>query len=197
MNQIDTRGRIIEVCKDLIETKGYHSFSLSEVIKLSGTSHGNLYHHFKSKENLVKQTIIKYQEDFSEVLTKINQEESSLIGCLEGLINVYTQVLEPDNTKIYLCMALIVEINILPPSIIQELKKFFDLQVNWITNLFSQYEPETKVLDHEIEMLVSSLEGIIAVARMKGGSEYFHNLAHQLLDNFMIAQKDKQTGLPA
>lgn len=191
MKQIETREKIIEVCKDLIQTKGYHSFSLGEVKKLAGTSHGNLYHHFSSKEKLVKETIIKYREDVSAILTHINLEQSSLRGCLEGLINVYAEVLEPDNTKICLCMALMVELNTLPPSIIEELNQFFDLQVNWIIHLFSEYEPETNVLNHEIEMLVSGLEGIIAVARMKGGSEYFKNLAYSLLDNFMTAQARK------
>ena len=63
--------------------------------------------------------------------------------------------------------------------------------MNWIINNIQQYKPEITILNHEIEMLVSSLEGIITVARMKGGSVYFRNLAYSLLDNFLVAHEAK------
>ena len=189
MTESEKAEQILENCKDLIQAKGYHRFSLTEIAQLAGTSTGNLYHHFKSKSNLVRETIIKYKEDFSTILTQIEQDESSLRGRLESLINNAAKVLEPDNTKICLCMMLMIEINTLPPSIIEELNKFFDLQVDWIIKIFSQDENTSTLLNYEAQMIITSLEGTIAVARMKGGSQYFKNVAYSLLDNFMIAHQ--------
>ncbi len=191
MNPIDTREQILETCKDLIQTKGYHAFTINEIAQLLEISSSNVYHHFKNKENLVMVTVIQYRQNVELVLNEIEQESTSLRSCLEGLINLYSKVLEPDNKKICLCMTLMVELNTLPESIIEQLKQFFDLQVNWIIKNIQQHKPEITILNHEIEMLVSSLEGIIAVARMKGGSVYFKNLAYSLLDNFLVAHEAK------
>ncbi|MGK7955139.1 MAG: TetR/AcrR family transcriptional regulator [Crocosphaera sp.] len=189
MNQIDTREKILETCKDLIQTKGYNAFTVNEIGELIEISPSTVYHHFKNKENLVRVTVMRYRENVESILNDIEQQSHSLRECLEGLINVYATVLEPDNTKICLCMTLMVELNTLPEPIIEELQRFFKLQVDWIINNIQQYKPEITILNHEIEMLVSSLEGIIAVARMKGGSVYFKNLAYSLLDNFLIAHQ--------
>ncbi|MDJ0583006.1 TetR/AcrR family transcriptional regulator [Crocosphaera sp.] len=191
MNQIDTRQKILETCKDLIQTKGYHGFTINEIAELLDISSSTVYHHFKNKENLVMATVIQYRNNFELILNEIEQESTSLRSCLEGLINIYSKVLEPDNKKICLCMTLIVEINTLPESIIEELKQFFYLQVKWIIKNIQQHKSEITILNHEIEMLVSSLEGIIAVARMNGGSVYFKSLAYSLLDNFLVAHQAK------
>ncbi|MGK7881112.1 MAG: TetR/AcrR family transcriptional regulator [Crocosphaera sp.] len=191
MNQINTREQILETCKDLIQIKGYHSFTINEIAELLDISSSNVYHHFKNKENLVMATVIQYRNNFELILNEIEQESTSLRSCLEGLINIYSKVLEPDNKKICLCMTLMVELNTLPEPIVEELKQFFYLQVKWIIKNIQQHKLEITILNHEIEMLVSSLEGIITVARMNGGSVYFKNLAYSLLDNFLVAHQAK------
>jgi TetR/AcrR family transcriptional repressor of nem operon len=186
MNEIEIKEQILTSCKDLIQTKSYHCFTISEIAQLIETSPSNIYHHFKSKENLVRETVIKYKEDFSTILTQIEQQQPTLRGRLEGLINGYASVLDPDNQRICLCMSLMIEINYLPSSIIEELNNFFDLQVDWIIKIF---QAENPISNSEAAMLVSALEGFIAIARMKGGSKYFKSLAYSLLENFLIAHK--------
>ncbi|MGB5593573.1 MAG: TetR/AcrR family transcriptional regulator [Crocosphaera sp.] len=186
MNEVQTKEKILKTCKDLIQTKGYHSLTINEIAKLIETSPSNIYHHFGNKENLVKETIIKYQEYFSQILTKIEQEQQTLRGRLEELIKSYAELLEPDNQKICLCITLIIEINTLPASIIKELNNFIDLQVDWITKIFQQ---ENSISNSEAAMIVSALEGFIAIARLKGGSQYFKSLAYSLIENFLIAHQ--------
>ncbi|ACK68377.1 transcriptional regulator, TetR family (plasmid) [Rippkaea orientalis PCC 8801] len=193
MSETETRDKILECCKELIQGKGYHAFTMNEIAQLLEISSSNIYHHFRNKENLVKETVAKYKEDVEKILKQIAQDASSLRECLEGLINVYAEVLKPDNKRICLCMTLMVELNTLPQPITDELNQFFDLQVNWTTSVFQQYEPEMTLLNYEPAMLISGLEGIIAVARMKGGSEYFKNVAYSLIDNFLIAHQKEVT----
>ncbi|GAE04309.1 regulatory protein, TetR [Paenibacillus sp. JCM 10914] len=48
----DTRKRIADAAKQLFMQKGYKSTSIEEIVEATGSSKGNIYYHFKSKEGL-------------------------------------------------------------------------------------------------------------------------------------------------
>lgn len=49
----ETRQKICEHAKKLFNEEGYKNVSLREIAEMSGTSIGNLTHHFPKKENLI------------------------------------------------------------------------------------------------------------------------------------------------
>ncbi|MFB4162032.1 TetR/AcrR family transcriptional regulator [Geomicrobium sp. JSM 1781026] len=50
---------IIEAAKQLFIEKGYRETSVADIVRASGSSKGNLYHHFKNKEALFLKIIEK------------------------------------------------------------------------------------------------------------------------------------------
>lgn len=51
------REHILEVAKKLFIKNGYNATTTGDIVEYSGSSKGNLYHHFKTKENLFLEII--------------------------------------------------------------------------------------------------------------------------------------------
>ena len=134
-------------------------------------------------------TIVSYRNTFSEILKEIEKQKSPR-KCLEGLIEAYSLVLEPNNKRVCLCVSLIGEKNTLPESIQEELKKFVQLQVDWVVKIFQDNNPIT---ESEAKMIIASLQGSMDLARLENGSKTFKSLAYSLLENFLISHK--KTGI--
>ncbi len=52
---LETRGRIQSVALDLFDRNGFENVSVEEIAQAAGCSVGNIYHYFKSKDELVLQ----------------------------------------------------------------------------------------------------------------------------------------------
>ena len=189
MTQLSTRDQIIIVCRELVQEKGYESLNLSDIAKRLNLRRQSLYHHFENKETMVIATIVSYRNTFSEILKQIEKQKIPR-KCLEGLIDAYSLVLEPNNKRVCLCVSLIGEKNTLPKSIQEELKKFVQLQVDWVVKIFQDDNPIT---DSEAKMIIASLQGSMDLARLENGSKTFKSLAYSLLENFLISHE--KTGM--
>lgn len=51
------REKILKVAKELFIKNGYNATTTGDIVKYSGSSKGNLYYHFKTKENLFLEII--------------------------------------------------------------------------------------------------------------------------------------------
>ncbi|WP_059051884.1 TetR/AcrR family transcriptional regulator [Paenibacillus senegalimassiliensis] len=61
---LETRRRITEAAKELIFKKGYKATSIEDIVKATGSSKGNIYYHFKSKEGLFLYLIEEWDADW-------------------------------------------------------------------------------------------------------------------------------------
>ncbi|KXX70105.1 TetR/AcrR family transcriptional regulator [Flammeovirga sp. SJP92] len=61
----DSKGQIIEVALKLFGDHGMNDVSLNQVIKASGLSKGAVYHHFPSKQELIKACVIAFWEQMT------------------------------------------------------------------------------------------------------------------------------------
>ncbi|WP_319805564.1 TetR/AcrR family transcriptional regulator [Cytobacillus firmus] len=63
------REHILEVAKKLFIKNGYNATTTGDIVEYSGSSKGNLYYHFKTKENLFLEIInIEIEKWFAEWL---------------------------------------------------------------------------------------------------------------------------------
>src|SRR5690606_13703982 len=83
----DTPGkkRIIEAAQSFFSQKGYLATSIEDIISVSGSSKGNLYHHFSNKEGLVLYLIRKQIEQWLEEWNAKRNDYTTFKDLLYGL----------------------------------------------------------------------------------------------------------------
>jgi TetR/AcrR family transcriptional repressor of nem operon len=78
MNQTDkgelTRSDIIECARQLFYQQGYEHTSFSDIVETSGLSRGNIYHYFKTKDDILMAVISRHLEDYRALLAKWETE---------------------------------------------------------------------------------------------------------------------------
>ncbi len=72
----ETVNRILEAATRLFIEKGYEHTSIQDIISnLGGLSKGAIYHHFKSKEDILEAVTDKMTEESNKILEKIRDRE--------------------------------------------------------------------------------------------------------------------------
>jgi AcrR family transcriptional regulator len=64
----ETANRILNQAMRIFLEKGYHATSIDDITQAAGLTKGALYWHFKSKEDLLKKLIRKYEKGFLDNL---------------------------------------------------------------------------------------------------------------------------------
>lgn len=64
----ETANRILNQAMRIFLEKGYHGTSIDDITQAAGLTKGALYWHFKSKEDLLKKLIRKYEKSFLDNL---------------------------------------------------------------------------------------------------------------------------------
>ena len=60
-----TKKKIFETAVSLIKEKGYNNITISEICKTAGVAKGSFYVHYKSKEDIVRES---YYADMGEYI---------------------------------------------------------------------------------------------------------------------------------
>ncbi|MFC5703139.1 TetR family transcriptional regulator C-terminal domain-containing protein [Cohnella faecalis] len=61
-----TKKRVAEAAKSLFVQKGYKATSIEDIVNATGSSAGNIYYHFKSKEGLFLYLIGEWDREWEE-----------------------------------------------------------------------------------------------------------------------------------
>lgn len=82
-----TKQRIADKAKELFSQKGYAATSMEEITEAAQTSKGNIYYHFKSKENLflylLEQSMMDWIEKWNMKSTAYSSAKEKLYGIAE------------------------------------------------------------------------------------------------------------------
>ncbi len=70
----EKRGRIEEAAKELFIKRGFHATSMRDIAQGAGTSLGNLYNYYKTKEDILESIIARYQKVIDARLRDIFDE---------------------------------------------------------------------------------------------------------------------------
>lgn len=68
---INTKNKLFETAIGLIKEKGYDSVTISEICEKAGVAKGTFYVHYKSKEDIIKES---YYSDMSQFVLKQYQK---------------------------------------------------------------------------------------------------------------------------
>lgn len=81
-----TRVHVLKAAMELFNTRGYHATSMADIIKACGVQKGNLYFHFKSKEDLALALIEDARREYLCYLRAHARGEGAL-GKIGGVLD--------------------------------------------------------------------------------------------------------------
>jgi TetR/AcrR family transcriptional repressor of lmrAB and yxaGH operons len=86
----ETRKRLIEAARALVEAKGYHGTGLNEVLALAGAPRGSLYHHFPGgKDQLVGEALVAAGREVDDIVEELAATATTsrdlVLALLDGL----------------------------------------------------------------------------------------------------------------
>ncbi|HEY4466211.1 MAG TPA: TetR family transcriptional regulator [Klebsiella sp.] len=109
-----TKDALIKTMQELLWTRGYSNTSPKEIQQVSGVGQGSMYHHFKGKADLARQTILLNAEELQKEISIILHADKSareriqdyllrerevLAGCRMGGLAQDSEVISDDSLR--------------------------------------------------------------------------------------------------
>jgi len=71
-----TRADIVDCARKLFYEHGYDGTSFTHIVEASGLFRGNIYHYFKTKDDILQAVVARYLDDYRALLTQWEHEIS-------------------------------------------------------------------------------------------------------------------------
>lgn len=187
---MDLKDKIIQESLKLFSTKGYARTSMSDIGETAKVSRGGIFHHFKSKEDLLLAVLSDarrfWQEKTLTGLDEIDKPVEKVRRLLENFRDRYLKDIEkmPGGCVF---VALSVQLDDLPPDLARELTRGFEQLKRMINQLLKQAK-ESGELRHEVsteiatETIFSGMLGAAIIYSMEKSSTSLDNSINSLID---------------
>jgi TetR/AcrR family transcriptional regulator, transcriptional repressor for nem operon len=186
-------AKILDVAERLVQVRGFNGFSYADVAGELGVTKASLHYHYPGKAELGEALITRYATRFAEALLTIDAECADVPAKLAAYAGVYAAVLREQ--RMCLCGMLAADYETLPPAMRAAVVRFFDENGVWLEQVLEQgtsdgtvhYEGSAR---DAAQLIISTLEGAMLVARPYGDPERFQSAAARLLANLTAASRD-------
>lgn len=85
-----TRSGIVECAMKLFYAHGYDGTSFSDIVEASGLVRGNIYHYFKSKDDILKAVVEQHLAGYQALLAQWEGETSDPRARLQAFVEMIT-----------------------------------------------------------------------------------------------------------
>ena len=85
-----TRADIVGCAKRLFYEHGYDGTSFSDIVEASGLYRGNIYHYFKSKDDILEAVINQHLQEFRALISQWEKEHADPRARLLAFIDMIT-----------------------------------------------------------------------------------------------------------
>ena len=85
-----TRAGIVDCAKRLFYEHGYDGTSFTDIVEASGLYRGNIYHYFKTKDDILQAVIDRHLAEFSGLLDQWAQQHKEPKARLLAFLNMIT-----------------------------------------------------------------------------------------------------------
>lgn len=171
----DTVEKIIISAEKQARSGGYNGFSFREIAKEIGIKSASIHYHFPTKADLATELTKRYTQRFAEALKAITAENKTLHSKLLAYSNIFYGAAQTQN-KMCLCGLFTAEIDILPNTVTDELRDFFEVNEKWLIEQLLEHKAPMQAgqTPQKIALqLVANLEGAILLAKAYNSEEYF------------------------
>jgi len=162
---MNKKSQILILAEKKVRSGGYGNFSFRELADEVGIKSSSVHYYFRTKADLGAALAHQYTDVFLASLNdqKTTLQESSAINLY---INVFKAALEKDN-QMCLCGLLGAQSDALPEQVKSEIKRFFELNINWLQQTYIEEKGMTVATAKAKAMqLLASLEGMMILAKV-------------------------------
>jgi len=157
--------RIVDVAEDLIQRQGFNGFSYEDIAQAVGIRKPSVHHHFATKADLATVVTQRYVQRFSLALEALDRAGAEPRERLMAYAQLFQATYE-QNRRMCLCGMLGAESETLPEPVRQELQRFFEINLAWLTVVLDKARaPEAPDASQLALLLLSALEGSMIVGR--------------------------------
>ncbi|WP_234118721.1 TetR/AcrR family transcriptional regulator [Clostridium hydrogenum] len=184
-----TRIKILNAAYEEFGKRGIMLTRTSDIAKKAGVSHGTVFAHFKTQEELITAVI----EDFEAKMMKRTHELAENCFGVREVLSAHLQGIKEFET---FYTRLVIEIRMLPKS---SRTTFISLQSGLsfhLSKILNKEIEEHKIVDLPIYFLFNNWNGLINYYLVNGdlfapGESVIERCGDELLDYFMKLIKDK------
>jgi len=184
----DIKMYLIEVAQELIQKHGYNGFSYRDIAAKVGIKSASIHYHFPTKADLGTAVAVNYKDRFMERLDAMDAagaDSNELLTCYASL---FREALAEDN-RMCLCGMLGAEVTSLPDAVANEVRRFFEANLDWLSGVFSRNSDTNKKRpiekpEAEAQLMIASLEGALILAKGLGDPSIFDKTAAAALERY-------------
>lgn len=180
-----TRERILAAAMELINRKGFHHTSISDILAAGEIKKGNLYFHFSSKEELGLALVAKAKTDYLAYLAGSLKSSTPLGQVGDVLMAVYK--LHRHRRFMGGCIFgnIALEMSDDNPLFAAAIRAVFDEWISLLSRLLAQAQDSDELgrgiqPEATARHIVASLEGAIMMARLTKQEDEILNCIHTL-----------------
>jgi len=172
--------KIQDIAEHKIRIGGFNSFSFREIADEVGIKSSSVHYHFPTKLDLAMAVAKRYTDRFISALNRHEEAPLSLELCLQMYISVFETALKRDK-KMCLCGLLAAESSNLPSALKSEAWRFFQLNIEWLTDKFIQLgHLEQNRAKEKAIFYISALEGALVTSQVNDDTTIFDATVKQL-----------------
>ncbi|TQV75822.1 TetR/AcrR family transcriptional regulator [Denitrobaculum tricleocarpae] len=186
----ETATQILDTAEALIQVKGFHAFSFQEVADRVGIKKASIYYHFPAKAELGKAIVARYRQTMLAAMTDLEipkRDSREEVDYWAALARYLEPILTLASNPVHACLCGILsgEYPGLPKDMQDEVEKFFDEQLTWLTKLLKagrkagafhfQGSPARMA-----KLSFSAIEGAMLIKRITGDDKHVNQVTESL-----------------
>ena len=172
-----TKQKILRKSGVLFNTQGYKATSISDITEATGFTKGAIYRHFKSKDELEKETLFHLSEVMFEKLKSFIKDEKTASGKLDAIFKFFeSYITNPEVKGGCPLMNAAIEADDAHPVLRKGALKILDILHESVVAIlkngirFNQIKKDIDV-DYYATVIIASVEGAIMMSKLRGNND--------------------------
>jgi len=198
----ETRERIVRAAAELFHLHGYYHTSVDAILRRAGVKKGNLYFHFRTKEEIGYAVVEWFAAQFGALFTTTTSSEGSLRGQIHAFFGAMEQY-HVDNRFQGGCPFgnLALEMGDNHPGIAAHVDTVFRYFEGAITRLVDQAKQRGEVRaevnsEQLAQLILSTFEGATLITKVRKEITVFRH-CREAIDALLITLQPTPQGLAA
>lgn len=177
----DRETAILQLTEDMIRQGGYNSFSFRNIANGIGIKSSSVHYHFATKEDLGVAVTRYYTEKFIAALPNPAVIVAEDRDPIEIFVSAFRSALSEDK-GMCLCGMLGAQADVLPASLVFELRAFFNKNKEWLTGAYIAKGLANADAKLRAVQTISLLEGALLLSHVMDDLKVFDQAAGLLID---------------